>query len=213
MDLHENPLYNTIRYPNLSTTSIAFEACDHDQLHEQQSPIQNEAEPLVQERETKVANNDDDMDLHENPLYDTMQSPIQNEAEPLVVTTLDDLDVQQFVEGEGSETEDGNVNYFEETRIYKKEFEAWVKGKHIKKSTALKYERTLNQMTMVEDAKEYLEQIKKQQSKTTYNNKYWTVKYYNEFSTMKNRKTILERNIIKNRRNVTTRRNTHLNTI
>ena len=58
-----------IAYPNLSRTSITFEACDHDQLHEQQSPIQNEAEPLVQERETKVANNDDYMDLHDTIRY------------------------------------------------------------------------------------------------------------------------------------------------
>ena len=40
-------------------------------------------------------------------------------------------------------------------------------------------------MIMIEDAKEYLEKTKKQQSKTTFNTKYWTVKYYNEFSTMK----------------------------
>ena len=46
----------------------------------------------------------------------------------------DDLDVQWFVEGEGSETEDGNVNDFEETRIYKKEFEAWYKGNILRKA-------------------------------------------------------------------------------
>ena len=63
-----------------------------------------------------------------------MQSPIQNEAEPLVVTTLDDLDMQQLVEGEGSETEDGNVNNFQETRIYKMEFEAWIKGNILRKA-------------------------------------------------------------------------------
>ena len=39
MDLHETPPYDTIRYPNLSTTSIAFEACDHDQLHDKSTLI------------------------------------------------------------------------------------------------------------------------------------------------------------------------------